>query len=222
MSRRRFLQATALGTAAATFLNKGVDGLLHVGPMIALANDLSENPCTAGDVEIVGNGIVINEPCVCTPGGTFSAQVQFTVRNNTSQAATALRCTWFQMARCSQRRRTSFCVMPMAAARHSARTRVRRLSTTQSMLRHHSDFPLVRMSLFRLSRSGAWQVRANTCTTIAWNTSPGAAGCTTVDQSPPGGQCRHQQVCIQGFGATLACKTGCTVLRQHQPPWSFA
>jgi hypothetical protein len=50
----------------------------------------------------------------------------------------------------------------------------------------------------------------NTCTTIAWNTSPGAAGCTTADQKPPGGQCRHQGICIQGFGASLTCKSGCT------------
>jgi hypothetical protein len=45
----------------------------------------------------------------------------------------------------------------------------------------------------------------NTCTTLAWSTTPNAAGCTTADQSPPGGQCRHQQICIQGFGATLDC-----------------
>ena len=51
----------------------------------------------------------------------------------------------------------------------------------------------------------------NTCTTISWNTSPGASGCTTADQSPPGGQCRHQQVCIVGYGATLACVSNCTV-----------
>src|SRR5262245_2093529 len=50
----------------------------------AAANDLSDAPCTAGDVEIVGSGIVVNEPCVCRPGGKFNATVQFTVRNNTS------------------------------------------------------------------------------------------------------------------------------------------
>src|SRR5262245_13540741 len=50
----------------------------------AQANDLSDSPCTAEDVEIIGSGIVINEPCTCPPGGTFTATVQFTVRNNTS------------------------------------------------------------------------------------------------------------------------------------------
>jgi hypothetical protein len=47
------------------------------------------------------------------------------------------------------------------------------------------------------------------CTTISWNTSPGATGCTTADQTPPGGQCRHQQVCVVGYGATLECITNC-------------
>src|SRR5262249_33884746 len=51
-----------------------------------------------------------------------------------------------------------------------------------------------------------------TCTTISWNTSTGAASCTTADQNPPGGQCRHQQVCVIGFGATLQCTANCTVV----------
>src|SRR5437870_5271428 len=78
-TRRAFFQAAALGAAAAAFL----DGKRFV-PSIAWANDLSTNPCTAGDVEIIGTGIVLNEPCTCSPGGTFNATVQFTVRNNTS------------------------------------------------------------------------------------------------------------------------------------------
>src|SRR5205085_1559525 len=50
-----------------------------------------------------------------------------------------------------------------------------------------------------------------TCTTISWNTSPGQAACTTADQNPPGGQCRHQQVCVIGFGAQLSCTANCGV-----------
>src|SRR5437867_12183184 len=64
--------------AAAGFL------ALIAGPRFASANDLSDSPCTAGDVEIVGSGFVVNEPCTCSPGGTFNATVRFTVRNNTS------------------------------------------------------------------------------------------------------------------------------------------
>src|ERR1043166_4379230 len=72
---------SGLGLRRAFF---GAVAFLTLSAGAAYANDLSTDPCTAGDVEIVGSGIVINEPCVCTPGGFFSARVQFTVRNNTS------------------------------------------------------------------------------------------------------------------------------------------
>jgi hypothetical protein len=49
-----------------------------------------------------------------------------------------------------------------------------------------------------------------TCTTVSWNTSNGAANCTTADETPPGGQCRHQQVCVVGYGASLSCTANCT------------
>src|SRR5205814_7528023 len=67
----------------------GATALLALSAATAFANDLSTDPCTAGDVEIVGSGIIINEPCVCTPGGFFNARVQFTVRNNTSKIGRA-------------------------------------------------------------------------------------------------------------------------------------
>src|SRR5438034_3922379 len=73
---RRLESATAaLAAAVLMFMNLGAGE--------ARANDLSTLPCTAGDVEIVGSGIILNEPCSCPPGGTFNAVVQFTVRNNT-------------------------------------------------------------------------------------------------------------------------------------------
>jgi hypothetical protein len=53
---------------------------------------------------------------------------------------------------------------------------------------------------------------AGTCTTISWSTTGNNAGCTTGDQSPPGGQCRHQQVCVVGFGATVKCTNNCNVV----------
>src|SRR4051812_25340641 len=81
-NRRTFLKAAALGTAAAALIGKEGQGL-HFGPSLAFANDLSTNPCTAEDVEIVGAGAVVNEPCACS-GATFNATVRFTVRNNTS------------------------------------------------------------------------------------------------------------------------------------------
>src|SRR6266540_3611798 len=87
LNRRKFLTAAALGTAAAALLNKGADGLLHIGPLTALANDLSGNPCTAQDVTVAPQAFVINEPCTCS--GTFNATVQFTVTNNTGTSRCA-------------------------------------------------------------------------------------------------------------------------------------
>ena len=53
LNRRKFLTAAALGTAAATMLNKGSGGYLHLGAASALADDLSGLGCTANDVRIV-------------------------------------------------------------------------------------------------------------------------------------------------------------------------
>ena len=213
LNRRKFLTAAALGSAAAMMLNEGGGRLLRLGPATALANDLSGKPCTAEDVEIIGTGIVLNEPCSCAPGGKFNAQVQFTVRNNTSAAR--------------------YCI-----ALHLVDTTaggvtiagqdviLRRVSDNKSqadgksggesfhdtvMVGVITDFPCS-AGLVCFGQAGVTQGKcaANTCTTIAWNTSQTAAGCTTADQNPPGGQCRHQQVCVQGFGATLVCKSGCT------------
>src|SRR5713226_2708457 len=68
-SLRAFFWAAAFGVAALV-------------PAIAWAQDLSLNSCTAGDVTVLGNGIVVNEPC--SSSGTFSATVAFTVQNSAS------------------------------------------------------------------------------------------------------------------------------------------
>jgi hypothetical protein len=213
LNRRRFLTAAALGTAAATLLNKGADGLLHIGPLTALANDLSNNPCTAGDVEIVGTGVVQNEPCSCTPGGTFTAHVQFTVRNSTSTGR--------------------YCIalhLPSGFGVPSQDVILRDVNGNSTapgksggesfhdtiMFGDITGFPCnTGGTLTCIGQQGVTRGKCapNTCTTIAWNTSPGAAGCTTADQNPPGGQCRHQGICIQGYGASLDCVgNDCTTL----------
>src|SRR5947209_13885641 len=82
-NRRTFLKAAALGTAAAALLNRAGDGSFNFGPLAALADDLSSLNCTANDVRIAGPGVVLNEPCICKTGDTFTAQVQFHIVNNT-------------------------------------------------------------------------------------------------------------------------------------------
>ena len=175
------------------------------------ANDLSDYPCTAGDVEIVGSGIVINEPCVCTPNGTFSATVQFTVRNNTSTGRYCI----------------ALHLVPDGAVLTTPFDVVLRDINGSSMApgksggdRYHdtvmyATIPNFPCNLGVVCFGSAGTVRGKCspgqCTTISWNTSPGNAACTVADQSPPGGQCRHQQVCVVGFGATLSCVANCSV-----------
>jgi len=209
LNRRKFLTAAALGTAAAALLNKGGGGYLHLGPASALANDLSGNPCTAQDVEIIGTGVVQNEPCSCT-GGTFTAHVQFTVRNNTS---TGRYCIALHLPGgfgvpaqdVILRDSGGSSTAPGKSGGESFHDTV--------MFGDITGFPCnTGGTLVCIGQQGVTtgKCAANTCTTIAWNTSPGAATCTTADQKPPGGQCRHQGICIQGFGASLVCKSGCT------------
>ena len=50
------------------------------------------------------------------------------------------------------------------------------------------------------------QLRVGQCATITFGTS-GSAACPATKFA--GGQCRHEQVCIVGFGANLVCKSGC-------------
>jgi hypothetical protein len=75
-SRRTFLKAAALGTAAAALWQKGPG--LSLGPAAAFADNLSSLNCTANDVRIPSAGIITNEPCNCQ--GTFTANVVFAPR----------------------------------------------------------------------------------------------------------------------------------------------
>jgi hypothetical protein len=186
--------------------------IASLGARPAAANDLSDYPCTAEDVEIVGNGIVVNEPCVCTPTGRFGATVQFTVRNNTSTSRYCI----------------SLHLVPDGVVITSPLDVVLRdvngVSTAPGksggakykdtvMFGTIADYPC-NSGIVCFGQAGVVRGKCSPgqCTTVSWNTSPGNADCTAADQSPPGGQCRHQQVCVVGFGATLACTANCSVV----------
>jgi uncharacterized protein (DUF2141 family) len=205
--RRSFLKAAALGSAAAALFNRDI-GSLQFGPLVAYANDLSTNPCTAEDVEIVGPGFVVNEPCTCS--GTFKATVQFTVRNNTS---TGRYCICLHLVPDGTVLKNPLDLVlkdgsgSSTAPGKSGGARFR--DTT--MFAEIDGFPC-NAGVVCFGQAGVTQGKCapGACTTIAWNTSPGAASCASCDQSPPGGQCRHQQICIVGYGVTLTCTAGCT------------
>jgi hypothetical protein len=206
-SRRTFLKAAALGTAAAAVFQKGPGFTLN--PAAAWANDLSTNPCTAGDVTILG-GTILNEPCSCTPGQTFNANVQFTVRNFTS---TGRYCIVLHLIASG--------VVP---AQDVILRDVNGDSTAPGKSGGNSFQDTVMFGTITgvpcsagticfgqaLASDFRGKCDAGTCSTVAWSTTPGDADCATADQKPPGGQCRHQQICIQGFGVTLDCDTSQT------------
>lgn len=196
--------------ATALLATVAVTAFTFAGSLPAAANDLSDYPCTAGDVEIIGAGIVINEPCSCPPGGKFTAQVQFTVRNNTS---TGRYCIALHLVPDGVVLTQPVDIILRDANGSSTAPGKSGGARYQDTIMYGSiaDFPCNTGEVcFGQSGVVRGKCAPNTCTTISWNTSPGNAGCAAADQTPPGGQCRHQQVCIVGFGATLQCTANCT------------
>lgn len=184
---------------------------LALGTPPAHANDLSTYPCTAGDVEIVGSGIIINEPCTCPPGGTFAARVQFTVRNNTS---TGRYCIALHLVPDGVILTEPLdVILTDANGSSTAPGKKGKIKYQDTVM--YGTIPNFPCSIGEVCFGDAGVTRGKCspdgCTTISWNTSPGASACTEADPSPPGGQCRHQQVCVVGFGAALKCTAGCSV-----------
>jgi hypothetical protein len=180
--RRTFLKAAALGTAAAAVVGKTTS----FGPLTALADDLSTFQCTAGDVEIIGAGQVINEPCTCT--GTFNAQVQFTVRNNASSPRGCI--TLHLVPNSVFSSQVDVLLQGEIAGK-----------TTQTMTGVIQNYPCgAGLQCFgSASGNGRGRCAAGECSTVSW-TVPGQDTCPPAKQISS--KCRHQQICIQGRGNT--------------------
>jgi hypothetical protein len=196
--RRTFLKAAAIGTAAVAMWERG-PGLS--GPLSAYANDLSLYPCTANDVTIEGTGHVINEPCVCS-SGTFQAIVQFDVANHTG---TERYCIVLHLPASGSIPQTDVVLHnnPDGLTGGSTATR----NTTTTMYGVIGNFPCSAGTVC-FGTEGTVRGKCSAlgkCATVAWSTTPADNNCGSADQSPPHGQCRHQNICIVGFGATLDC-----------------
>jgi hypothetical protein len=218
LNRRKFLTAAALGTAAAALLNKGSGGYLSLGPASALADDHSTDPCTAGDIAVGETGIILNEPCICTAGEKFNAVVQFQVTNKTG---TGRYCMALHLPSAGGvASQDVILYTTQACAQSGGGTGCSSTVPANSTITMYGLIKGVPCSAGKVCFStGTPNNRGkcsapNTCVTVAFSTSPNAAGCT-LDSSGnapnfPNGQCRHQQICIVGFGATLTCTAGCT------------
>jgi hypothetical protein len=199
-NRRSFLKAAVLGTAAAALINSDRVGL-HFGPLSAYADDLSGLNCTANDVRIPGPAVVLNEPCICS--GTFNANVQFRVVNNTG---TTRYCVTVH-----------FCpvTLPGGGTFDPGDIIIGDVPPKSDALYTVTipNFPCGAGLLCFGARGseedggfpkGAACPTGQCCTTISWDVNPGCPTRTLTSK------CRHQQVCIQSFGATLTCVNNCT------------
>jgi hypothetical protein len=194
--RRTFLKAAALGTAAAALLNADRSGL-HFGAFDALADDLSGLNCTANDVRIVGPGIIVNEQCSCS--GTFDAQVSFHIINNTGT--------------------DRYCVTVHLCPVPSLNIPQRDIvigdipanfdgNKTVTITGYPCGTGLVCFGAAGSQPDGGFAKgeacpTGACCTTITWNVKASDPCPDTTRQISS--KCRHQQVCIQGFGITAAC-----------------
>jgi hypothetical protein len=196
--RRTFFKGAALGTAAAAMY---AGGRMAFGPLTAFANDLSNYPCTANDVQLTGTGVVVNEPCICS--GTFTATVAFEVFNNTN---TNRYCVTLHLVASSSGGVPAQDVILYTSPGGTNSTVP---PGTTTMYGQITSFPcntggtLVCFGAPGTADRG--KCDPGTCSTVAWSTTPGDAGCTSPDQSPPHGQCRHQQICVRGFGIDVVC-----------------
>lgn len=203
LNRRTFLAAAALGSAAATLVNRvGGSGGISFGPLTAFADDLSGLNCTANDVRIVGPGVVLNEPCNCT--GTFNAQVQFRVINNTG---TTRYCVTVHFCPGSNGFAPGDILIgdipPKSDARYTVT--IPNYPCGSGLVCFGAcgpgtdpDTGLPDCSFPKGTPCPAGQC----CTTISWDVNPGCPDRVI------GSKCRHQQVCIQGRGiTTVDCDT---------------
>jgi hypothetical protein len=198
-NRRTFLKAAALGTAAAALWQKGPG--FNLGPAAAYADDLSGLNCTANDVRIVGPGIILNEPCSCS--GTFNAQVQFHVINNTG---TNRYCVTTHF--CAGRNAAGQIIVPAQDVVFGDIPANFDGNVTVNIPNYPCNSGLVCFGAAGSGEDGGFAKgedcpAGQCCTTITWNVKASDPCPDTTRQISS--KCRHQQVCIQGFGITAAC-----------------
>ena len=196
-SRRSFLRAAALGVGATAV------GWSQLRPMTVLAHDLSGLNCTANDVQILGSGQVLNEPCVCPESGFFNAEVSFTVRNN---AAADRRCVTLHLCPITLPDGTTFAPKDIILGDIAGKA-------TATMTTTIPNFPCgAGLLCFGTFLPG--QDNADTkglrcpdgacCSTVSWTVRPNEECGPDADVIPS--KCRHQQICIQGRGVvSLDC-----------------
>jgi hypothetical protein len=202
-SRRAFLKAAALGTAAAAVLGRGGSGL-RLGARSASADTLSNVNCTANDVRIIGPGIIVNEPCDCD--SVFNADVQFTVNNNTG---TDRYCVTVHLCQATLPGGGTFGPLDLIVGTVGPGTHVK----TVTIPNYPCGAGLVCFGEAGSLPDGGFAKgetcpSGECCTIISWNVRAND-GCPQPHGDIIKSKCRAQQVCIQGRAATLECIDNC-------------
>lgn len=201
--RRTFFKSAALGSAAAAMYSGGT----MFAPLAAYADDLSALNCTANDVRIVGPAQIVNEPCNCT--GSFNAQVKFRVVNNTG---TMRYCVTVHFCPVTLPGGGMFVPGDVVIGDVDAKSDK---EYTVTIPNYPCGTGLLCFGAAGPEADGGFPKGApcpagQCCTTISWDVN---AGCPTRVLSS---KCRHQQVCIQGRGATtLDCNTSSNGVQQN-------
>lgn len=196
LNRRTFFKSAALGSAAAAMYSSGA----LFSPLAAYADDLSALNCTANDVRIPGPAQILNEPCNCS--GSFNAQVQFRVINNTG---TMRYCVKVHLCPVTLPNGSIFDPGDILIGDVPAKSDE---LYTVTIPNYPCGTGLLCFGASGPEEDGGFPKGAacpsgECCTTVSWDVNP---GCPTRTLSS---KCRHQQVCIQGRGATtLDCNTG--------------
>jgi hypothetical protein len=202
-SRRAFLKAAALGTAAAAVLGRGGSGL-RLGARSASADVLTNVNCTANDVRIIGPGIIVDEPCDCDED--FTATVQFTVNNNTG---TDRYCVTVHL--CEAELPGGGTIGPMDLVVGTVPPGIHQRSVT--IPNYPCGAGLVCFGAAGSGEDGGFAKgetcpTGECCTIISWNVRAND-GCPQDHDDIIKSKCRAQQVCIQGRAATLECIDNC-------------
>jgi len=174
-------------------------GLLVAYASAYTAWDLSSLQCTANDVEIMGPGSIINEPCGCTANQFFDAKVNFVINSKSSGRFC------FTLYLCDGQNTTLV-----------LNEEVKRGTFVYTFnFPHYPCNSGTRCFGYRPPGSGIGLVfpkgtdcpTGTCCSTVLYDVNP-PASCPITGKLVPS-KCRYNEICIQSKAATLTCKSGC-------------
>jgi hypothetical protein len=191
--RRSVLKAAALGATVAALVHKGPAGW-HFGPLAAEAEDLSTFQCTAGDVQIIGAGQIIDEPCSCNTN--FTATVRFHVINTANSERGCI---------------TVHLPDGRDIILNDGKPIPGKFDGTLTGQLTSVPCGTELVCFGSQDIDGRKRCEAGKCPTVSW-TVPGQDPDVCPPERQISSKCRHQQICIRGRGGTtLECVDSCSV-----------